>query len=418
MNIRIMKLAKLVLLGFLSAVGMSGCSDDGDKVKTVTKLEPIPFTKAELKAHEAAAPFGINIFKKYAELSDEQNVMLSPLSAMLDLGMLANGATDETLEEILGSLGLDASSLEDFNAYASRLMSNIKDVDKSTEIELANAVFYMRDSSIIPAYLDKMKNYYSADAFAVEEGAAQQTINSWLSNYVPGLKLDSNEDSGGQICSLLNALRFKGVWKDQFLKSNTAKYDFTGFDNAVTKVDYLCDKRVVHISQNEYFICANLKFGNGAYSISFLKPNEEKGIDHCLNQLDYEMWNMLQSSGELYDLNLRIPKFEVEHEADLIPSMNSLGIKRLFSYGDAQLDNLFEVSRELYVGRLHQGSGFSIDEEGAVVESYTQADILVTSSEPDKIKDGSDLFFDHPFLFAITEYRSGALLFMGKIGKL
>ena len=410
-----MKLLKKFFVSFLAIMCITSCSDDGDSRETVKPFEVVPYTRAECDALEAAEPFGIDLFKQYLATSETENVMLSPLSVLMDLGMLANGATGETLDEVLNALNLNVTTLEDFNSFTNRLISNLKTVDSSTEIEMANALFYVKNSPIFDSYIETLKRNYDAQVFSAECGSMESSINSWLSKYVPNIRLESNQEFPEQAYSVINALRFKGVWEAPFKKENTAEYDFIGEDNIASKVEYLCDNREIGIRQNEYFICATLFFGNSAYYLNLYKPNEEKGFDECMKHFNGEKSDELGAI-ELLKVNLRIPKFEIEHKASIIPSLKELGVNRLFTLGEAQLGKI--SSESSYIDKINQASKFSIDEDGVKIESYTQGDGNWVSEDWHPIVDGGNLFFDHPFIFTINDLSSGAILFMGKIGKL
>lgn len=166
-------------------------------------------------------------------------------------------------------------------------------------------------------------------------------------------------------------MRFKGAWEEPFDKDNTAEYDFRGEDDVVSKVKYLCANREIRIQQNEYFICATLYFGNEAYYINLYKPNEEKDFNECMEHFDSEKSDAF-GDAKLLQVNLRIPKFEIEYQASLIPTLKELGVNRIFTFGDAQLGKISTESS--YVERLNQASMFSIDENGVKIESYTQGD--------------------------------------------
>lgn len=410
-----MRLVKEILLGLIAVFSMASCTDDADKIKTTKPLEVVQYTRAERDALNAAEPFGIDLFKKYIEMSDEDNVMLSPLSAMVDLGMLANGTTDETLEEILNVLNFDESTLEDFNSFSNRLLSNLKTIDTSTEIDMANAMYYVSGFPISESYIELLKRNYGAQCFSAGQGSMKSAINSWLSKYLPNIKLKDNQELSEQAYSVINALRFKGVWEELFDKNLTAEYDFTGEGNVVSKVKYLCANRKLRIRQNEYFICASLYFGNGAYYINLYKPNEEKDFNECLEHFVGGESDAFGAT-ELLKVNLRIPKFEIEHQSSLIPTLKELGVNRLFTFGKAELGKISTESS--YVKRIDQVLGFSIDEAGVKIESYTQGDGEWVIDNWHPIVEGGDLFFDHPFIFTINDLSSGAILFMGKIGKL
>ena len=391
-------------------------SDDLDDSKVATRFEPIQFTAEEREAIDAAKPFGLDLFRTYSELSAADNIVISPLSAIIDLGMLANGATDETQAEILEALGWSAQGLEDMNSYARRLMSEYQDMDHTTDVMISNGIFRRKGYQELKAdYTEKMKYIYDADSKYFGDDTWEMEISNWISDKTNGLIKDMDLNYKGAHTSLINALYFRGIWKEPFDKEKTISDKFTNSDGTVSEVKYMCERRSMSVYQNEMFAGVGLDFGNGAYTIEFIKPNDELDVDAGIEDLDMEMWSSLHSSWKVLDINLRIPKFEMSVISDFKESLIALGINRAF--GLAQLGNMFvNPEADVTVNSVMQGCTFSLDEEGVTASGTTSANIGDTSSGP--LEDGGDFFLDHPFMFAIRENSSGAILFIGKIGKL
>lgn len=403
-------------------VSCSHDSPDGskggeDNSKVITRFEPIPFTAKERAAIDATQPFSLDLFKKYSELTKSENIIISPLSVVIDLGMLANGVTDETQAEILEALGWTASGLENMNSYARRLMAEYPNMDRTTDVLIATGIFNQKDLiSLKKEYTDKMKSVFNADAQSIDGDNWEQEISKWISDRSGGLIKDMNLGYKDALVSLLNVLYFKGFWKDKFDRGKTISGTFICFDGLMSDVDYLCDKRNVYAYQNENFSCVSLLFGNGAYSIDFMLPDEERGLDECLEDIDWEMWNTLRDNGESLRINLRIPKFEFSLVSDFKEALEGMGIRRIFST-NAQLGNMLKNKYgEITVSSVKQGCSFSVDEEDVTASATTAVNLGDTAPPP--LEDGGDFFLDHPFVFAIRENSSGAILFMGKIGKL
>ncbi len=409
----------IILASF--AFSTVSCSSDSpeeqEKSKEVTPFTRIPFTVDEKKAIDAAKPFGVDLFAKYSELSQEDNFIISPLSAIIDLGMLANGASGETQTEILEALGWGATGLENMNAYAQRLMTEYPNMDHTTDIRLVNGIFYRDDRvSLEKIYSDKMKLVYDADTQSLGADGWEQSISKWISDKSGGLIKDMDLGYKGSLVSLLNVLYFKGFWATPFDKENTISNIFTCSDGSRNNVDYLCDKRSVAVYQNEFFTCVSLPFGNHAYYIDFMLPDEERGLDACLQALNMQMWEDSWNFTQTMRVNLRIPKFELAHISNFNKSLQVLGIKKAFESG-AELDRMLGNNfGDVKVSSVMQGCAFSIDEEGVTAASTTSVNIGETMPPP--LQDGGDFFLDRPFVFAIRENSSGAILFMGKISKL
>lgn len=399
-------------------VSFTSCtSDDPDNSKTLTRFEPIPFTSGERGIIDAAKPFALDLFRTYCAQSENPNVVLSPLSAIIDLGMLANGASGETQGEILETLGWGSTGLEEMNSYARRLLSGYRDMDRTADVSIANGIFNRRDRlGVKNEYAGKMRSVYDAHLQSFGDEDWDKGLSKWISDKSGGLIKDMDLGYKDADLSLLNVLYFKGIWTDPFDKSKTKTGEFANSDGSIKEVDYLCDRRNVRVYQNGVFTSVLLAFGNGAYNIEFLKADEEKGLDACLGELDNDMWNSLHSNGESLKVNLRIPKFDVAMVLNLKKALMELGINRAFGT-NAQLDNMLDSgSGEVSVTSVKQGCSFSIDEDGVTASAATAENIGETAPPP--LRDGGDFFLDHPFVFAIRENSSGAILFMGKIGKL
>ena len=115
----------LLLVSALSLSLLSGCST-GPAAEQLS-AEPISLTAQELAAHgpdvqdacDALSSFGLELLQN-TEQSGE-STLLSPLSVILALSMVANGAEGETLAQFQEALG--GVSLEALNAACQSLIT-------------------------------------------------------------------------------------------------------------------------------------------------------------------------------------------------------------------------------------------------------------------------------------------------------
>lgn len=81
--------------------------------------------------------FAVNFFNS---LYDGNNMIVSPLSAVCNLSLLANASEDKTQKEFLNALGCD--DLLVLNSLNCKLMQNIDKLDsKKVKIGLANSIW-------------------------------------------------------------------------------------------------------------------------------------------------------------------------------------------------------------------------------------------------------------------------------------
>lgn len=73
--------------------------------------------------------------------TEGENTLLSPLFVAMALGMTANGATGETLDEFAALFGMDSAAL---NALRAQMFTGYRKLGGSTESTLANSLWYDR----------------------------------------------------------------------------------------------------------------------------------------------------------------------------------------------------------------------------------------------------------------------------------
>lgn len=62
-----------------------------------------------------------------------------------------------------------------------------------------------------------------------------------------------------------------------------------------------------------------------------LLPAEGKSLDECLPQLNDERWGEWNSSLSSSALNLKLPRFEMEYDKELIDDMMAMGMQEAFT---------------------------------------------------------------------------------------
>ena len=113
------------------------CSGNG-----VTQPKRLQFTPAEQQLVQDCNDFSFNLLAQTASDEQQENIILSPLSASMLLGMLMNGADDETLRQIQQVVGFDDNTpLSDINAYYRQLIDALPALDTETRLSLANGIW-------------------------------------------------------------------------------------------------------------------------------------------------------------------------------------------------------------------------------------------------------------------------------------
>ncbi|HPN47258.1 MAG TPA: serpin family protein, partial [Bacteroidales bacterium] len=244
------------------------------------------------------------------------------------------------------------------------------------------------------------------------DAAALNAINNWCDVKTKG-RIDKILDDidPDDIMFLLNALYFKGSWVHKFDKTKTEEADFYLAGGEKTKVNMMYQKAEFPYYEDETVQVVELPFGNEAFSMVFVLPRQGVDMDALIETLDAPCWaNWLHRLRET-ELNLKLPRFNLEYEKELIPTMSALGMPSAF---DSQMADfsLINADQDLYIGLLKQKTFVKVDEEGAEAAAVTIVGIKLTSAPLDEIH----MTLDRPFLFVIKEKSTSCVLFMGRIG--
>lgn len=75
---------------------------------------------------------------------------------------------------------------------------------------------------------------------------------------------------------IVNAVYFKGLWKNKFNKADTKKDKFKAADGIVRNVDMMQKTDCEQYAENKTFSAVSMRYGNGHYSMQIILPKEGK----------------------------------------------------------------------------------------------------------------------------------------------
>lgn len=396
---------------------LAACQSDDNSSPQPKPRKDIALTRAEQEMMDLGTDFAFRFFNQVCKTEVEKpNLFISPLSASLCLSMIANGALGNTLSEMTDVLGFSGYSLEEMNNYNKKLVEALLDLDNTTQLGIANSIWIKKGFGVHDDFVSVNKKMYDAQVQELDFASpkAPDIINGWCAgktnNCIPKVL---NEIPETARLYLLNALYFKGIWKNQFKKSDTAEEAFTNADGSKSTVHMmnLRDERF-NYAENEYFSMAELPYGNEAFSMVVLLPAEGKSLDECLPQLNDERWGEWNSSLSSSALNLKLPRFEMEYDKELIDDMMVMGMQEAFT---PSADFSGMADEDLFISLLQQFTYVKVNEEGTEAAAVTVGGMDVVAPGPSMV---IPFYVDRPFIFLIKEKSTGVILFMGKVTKL
>jgi serpin B len=164
--------------------------------------------------------------------------------------------------------------------------------------------------------------------------------------------------------------------------------------------------------QNELLSMVELPYGNGNFVMNVFLPREDKVVGDILEQLTPSNWeSWLKGLNETEETFVQLPKFKYEYKSLLNDPLCLMGLEEAFD-GRADFSGINPYA-DLYISRVIHQTFIDVNEKGTEAAAVTIVEIKETSTGP-----GIPYFIaNRPFIYAIRETITGALLFMGKVGK-
>lgn len=409
-----------VILGSLALA----CGGDpvGVGVEPITGL-PRSLSVAETQAIEGSNQFAFGFLRETRRTEPSHNTFLSPLSVSMALGMTMNGAAGDSWTQMRDALGFQDMEEQEINEAYRDLIGMLTDLDPSVEVAIGNSIWSdERRVALLPDFVDRVVTYFDAEAATLDfsDPAAKDRMNRWVSVVTNGRIEDLIDEIPAEaVAYLINAVYFLGDWRSTFDERRTREGGFTRRDGTQVTVSYMSDDVGYRVLQGG----ANgpqgveLPYGGGAFTAIALLPPEGQGIDELVSGLSPSTWQIwmdrFDAMAEAEDLDRKgmqidLPKFELRWKSELSPALVALGMEDVFTEGVADLSRM-NGARDLFVTRVLHETFVRVDEKGTEAAAATAVEVGVTSAPP-------RLTFDRPFLFAIRERYSGAILFLGVIG--
>lgn len=403
-----MKMKLLTLISLCALVILSSCKKDPQEVLD------IPLTNKQARMVSSGNEFSFKLLQKVNESeSTPKNIMVSPLSVHFALAMTANGARNNTLQQMLTALDFDDYSVEEFNEYSHDLMNQLTGLDEKVTLSIANSIWYRNTFQVSQDFLDVNQQYYDAEVHSIDfaSASAPGTINDWVNDATRG-KIDKIVDniSEDMVMYLINAIYFYGSWKYEFEKSKTSDMDFTTGTGSIVQARMMQNETELRYFGSEDVTIVELPYGRGNFVMDVLLPAYGETTTDLISDLDADQWNAWNEVMGETEVHLYMPKFTFAYEKTLNEMLINMGMSDLFAAGLADLTGI-NPGGGLVVSEVKHKTFIDVDEEGTEAAAVTSVGVELTSVPAGPVT----VILDRPFVFMIRESTTGAVLFSGVV---
>lgn len=413
------KLAGFALAATLAAT-FAGCSDD-NKGTTINSNEwrEIPgMNDDERKIEKSLRTLNYSLLGEMAKENPNGNVIYSPLSFNTMLSMIALGAEDETLAQILKAANINNLVTESpARAWAEHnklILDGIVNLDETAKVNLAYGIWSNPGVELNSDFSSMVDRYFKAHKATVDLSTADgvSEINKWISTNTSGMIKDMVTPMDNTPICFANALYFSGRWRTPFKKSDTRKDTFNNSDATTSKVDMmnLEFEALVNALGSCDFI--SLPFGYGAFVMEIYVCRKTETVAELIDLLKNGLDPYSNESGyrDKFKLKFSMPKFEITRKYSMDDMLRKSGLGNLVD--DPKLGGITDATiREL--GFLH-GAAIKVEEDGVELAASTVTGGILS---PGMLETGI-LKIDRPFVFIIRERSSATQLCAGFVNKL
>ena len=339
--------------------------------------------------------FACNLFRtinKNRKLSDG-SIVVSPISVSYVLGMLNEGASGKTRQQITAVLGLSGSA-QQINEYFKTMIHKVSRADSNITVQLANCIGVnsAKGISLIPQYKADMQQYYDAqiDALDFTKRSSLDKINNWCNKHTGGMiptavdRLDPDA-----VLYLLNAIYFKAKWTEKFNPEETRYMNFRKQNGTAVKHKMMYRQTRTLYGKNEMCQMLYLPYGNKDFGMYVLLPVKGKTTADIIQGLSARELEQQLNGMKDENVDILMPRFYTSSETTLNHVLSAMGMP---------------------LALIDQKTIIEVNEKGTEGTARTLMRVLKDGDEPPKIK---NFHATHPFVYLIIEKRSGAIFFMG-----
>lgn len=404
--------AWLALATFVGTLGLGVC-----KMGSETEAAVVPHAADANSALPAASRtvadadnrFGFHLFHELIETDRNKNVVVSPLSAATALLMTANGARGETREAMAKTLQIDGLAGGLVNDGNAGLRTSLEKPDPKVELEIANSLWFHLRDPVLPAFRQMAERQFGAEIGDL--AGAPDNINAWVSKRTKGRipSIVTPPDVAAAAAVLVNAVYFKGKWTAPFEKAQTKPEPFHLVDGKSVSVPMMHQSGTYSYLKTNGFEAARLPYGNGRLFMTVMLPDAGTDFQAFLEGLTADKWKRWAHGFHKLKGAVGVPRLTTRYSADLNDPLAALGMGIAFT---SHADFKGMMKGPLWISKVRQKTFLELNEEGTEAAAATAVVMTRGMVRPEP---HFSLVLNRPFVCAVEDSESGAILFLGAI---
>ena len=387
------------------------------------------------------------------EPQNRDNAIISPYSLLSVLTLAMLGTKGITKNQIRDALHLPCKDEDSYyGAYLNTLNSLFRqkedhenELHKQFTLEAANRIYVDKSLDLAESYKQKSSKFLNAEPikapFFEDSELARARINEWVKiktkNKITNMLAKNTVNTKTKMV-LVNAMYLNASWSVPFSSSARKRFYnpaenlgsasetsthfkfvdmMTGVGKFVTgSLPSPFDARllVLPYQSDSTNACMLIILPNNSLHGSNLEETEEKITRAPNGELSRMITNLYEQQESSHILTrVEMPKFRIETEVNLQPTLVELGVKSLFDPITCNFSAMIKDDTSgLKVDSILQKAYISTDLHGTEAAAATST--ISKTSFPSQAQ--NDFVIDRPFIFMIR--ANGINLFIGKVYRL
>jgi serpin B len=285
------------------------------------------------------------------------------------------------------------------------------------QLTVTNGLWVQSGYPIVDAFHDLLAGGFHADVapadFQQNPDAACRLINDWMKAKTAG-RVPSVVESLLPSTRLVvaNAVTMQATWQSPFLPEQTVASPFYPLVGSTVQVATMRHRGRFIYARGEGLKLLEMPYRGGRLSMVVVLPGDRQGLPELERSLTSQRLSALLTSMQRTEVEISLPRFEVESATSLNAALEAIGVRLAFSQ-DADLSGI-DGSHRLAIGLVAHRAMVKVDERGTEAAAGSAVVVATKGAYPGR----PEVFqADHPFLFLVRDSQTGAIWFMGRCMK-
>uniref|UniRef100_A0A672YLP6 Serpin peptidase inhibitor, clade E (nexin, plasminogen activator inhibitor type 1), member 3 n=1 Tax=Sphaeramia orbicularis TaxID=375764 RepID=A0A672YLP6_9TELE len=361
---------------------------------------------------ELHSRFAVSLYQTLTEMENNSNLIMSPVSVSLSLGLLQLGARGNTLAQLEETLGYNVNDVQvqEFMLHAQNAVSN---TSQGMWLQQTCTLFIQSAVQLLTQFTQHAAAWANANVVRANFSQPNHTRSQHQGTATGGELSGSGEAQGDAVLwghrlqmALVNTVAFRGVWQKQFLFTNTQNLPFILSDGSAIKVPMMYQATEVSFGQfrtvsDQRYTVLELPYMGRSLSLQVVLPSERKTpLSSLESQLTARQLAFWDTGLRRTKMDIFLPRFKMQNRFNLRSVLPAMGISDAFNPTAADFSGVSGWDQGLYVSDAFHDVKIEVTEDGTKAAAATAMVLLKRSRAP--------VFkADRPFLFLLRQIKTG-----------